>query len=105
MTISWQEGSGSFSNYWVSYSPVGTTSSPVLVARGEDRTLDLTGLAAGAEYTITVHQQGDETDSFQLTQYTCKSHHLSLIEFKCEGSISERSMNFEYEDVFNSYYM
>ncbi|XP_030844323.1 tenascin-N-like [Strongylocentrotus purpuratus] len=58
MKVSWQEGTGSFSYYLVTYSPVGSTQMTMLVAKGEPRVLDLSGLVPGTAYTIMVQQQG-----------------------------------------------
>ncbi|XP_071485162.1 receptor-type tyrosine-protein phosphatase eta-like [Diadema antillarum] len=93
MTVTWQEGSGSFSNYLVSYSPNGPT--PVLVARGEPRTATFTGLQSGTEYTIMVQQQGETSDSEQIMQYTKPQpvNTLELTALKDSLDISWQSPN------------
>ncbi|XP_063969770.1 tenascin-X-like isoform X1 [Lytechinus pictus] len=82
MTVSWQEGTGSFSNYLASYTPGGTT--PTLIARGEPRVLDLTGRVPGTAYTITVQQQGQTSDLETHIQLTLPAivTDLDVTEFK-----------------------
>ena len=56
--ISWHPGVGDFTNYLVTYEPVGATPATTLISRTGERQIRFTGLQPGTQYTITLSQQG-----------------------------------------------
>ena len=69
--ITWQPGSGDFSNYLIQYYPIGpTTPDTIIMSKSDEREQGFYDLSPGTLYTITVIQQGIQTVDNTIVHYT-----------------------------------